>query len=42
MKFNLAHPADFIGHSMSVSDIICYPELNEYYFCDSFGFAKVF
>lgn len=42
MQFNIAHPSDFTGHSMSVSDIIYYPELNEYYFCDSFGFVKVF
>lgn len=41
-KFNLAHPSDFTGHSMSVSDIIYYPDSGNYYFCDSFGFAKVF
>ena len=43
--FNLAHPEDFRGHSLSVSDVV---EIGEgeaiakgFYFCDSFGFQKV-
>ena len=40
---NENHPADFKGHSLSVSDIIHYPlswgELN--LFCDDFGFCAV-
>ena len=43
--FNLNHPEDFRGHSLSVSDIV---EVNNgksvadgFYFCDSFGFQKV-
>ena len=40
---NENHPADFKGHSLSVSDIIRYPlswgELN--LFCDDFGFSAV-
>lgn len=42
-QFNLDHPDDFTGHSLSVSDIIA---LNQggavtYHYCDSFGFAEV-
>lgn len=38
-KFNLEHPEDFKGRSMSVSDIL---EIDgEHYFCDSFGWNKV-
>ena len=43
--FNLAHPEDFRGHSLSVSDIVEVSDSksveNGYYFCDSFGFKKV-
>ena len=44
-KFNVNHPEDFKGHSMSVSDVIkVYQEdgktVNIYY-CDSFGFALI-
>ena len=38
-KFNLNHPEDFHGHSMSVSDVVIID--NEIYFCDSFGWKKV-
>ena len=38
-KFNINHPADFRGHSLSVSDVI---ELDGgYYYCDSFGFVEL-
>lgn len=38
-KFNLDHPDDFKGHSLSVSDIV---KLNDkLYICDSFGFALI-
>jgi hypothetical protein len=38
-KFNINHPADFKGHSLSVSDII---ELNgKYYYCDSISFVQL-
>lgn len=38
-KFNLDHPSDFTGHSLSVSDII---RLNKrFYYCDSFGFNDI-
>lgn len=44
-KFNLDHPKDFIGRSMSVSDVVelCSAKDNpsEFYFCDSVGFKKV-
>ena len=43
--FNLAHPEDFRGHSLSVSDIVEVSDsklvANGFYFCDSFGFQKV-
>lgn len=43
--FNLEHPRDFRGHSLSVSDIVEIvdaPEIEKgFYFCDSFGFKKV-
>lgn len=38
-KFNIAHPEDFKGHSLSVSDVV---ELNGVnYYCDSAGWVKV-
>ena len=38
-KFNINHPADFKGHSLSVSDII---ELDgKYYYCDSISFIQL-
>ena len=38
-KFNYNHPEDFVGHSLSVSDIVVLN--NNYYFCDDFGFVKL-
>ncbi len=42
-KFNIAHPADFRGHSMSVSDVIVVHKDGEdrAYYVDSVGFADV-
>lgn len=38
-KFNMSHPDDFLGHSLSVSDII---ELDKvWYYCDSYGWVNV-
>lgn len=38
-KFNINHPSDFKGHSLSVSDIV---QLNDkYYYCDSFGWKDI-
>lgn len=44
-KFNLDHPADYVGRSLSVSDVV---EIKDndgiepgFYFCDDFGFKKV-
>ena len=42
-KFNLHRPSDFLGHSMSVSDVVV---LNQYgspqaFYVDSFGFTPV-
>ena len=38
-KFNLNHPANFKGHSMSISDVV---ELaGDYYYCNSFGFVEL-
>lgn len=43
--FNLYHPKDFKGHSLSVSDIVQIigsdKGSNGYYFCDSFGWEKL-
>ena len=44
--FNIAHPDDFRGHSMSVSDVIKLHGCgengeDEYYFCDAIGWKKV-
>lgn len=37
--FNVYHPQDFTGRSMSISDIV---ELDgEYYYTESFGFKKI-
>ena len=38
-KFNIDHPLDFHGHSLSVSDVICLD--GKYYYCDSFGFVNL-
>jgi hypothetical protein len=44
-KFNLDHPAEFQGHSLSVSDIVeikAAPDTEPgFYFCDSFGFKQI-
>lgn len=37
--FNIDHPADFRGHSLSVSDIVKLD--NKYYFCQSFGWEEI-
>lgn len=43
--FNIDQPADFKGHSLSVSDIVQIIESNKvetgYYFCDSFGWKEI-
>ena len=44
--FNLNHPWDFKGHSLSVSDIVQIIDshtnvLNGYYYCDSVGWKKI-
>lgn len=42
-KFNINHPEDFTGHSLSVSDIvILYDDKDyKYYYCDSIGWIDV-
>ena len=41
--FNVNHPADFTGHSMSVSDVVGLQTGNRmnYYYVDSFGFIQI-
>lgn len=43
--FNLNHPTDFRGHSMSVSDVVAIKkEKNDYwycYYCDDFGWKEI-
>ena len=42
-QFNTAHPTDFTGHSLSVSDVIVISVdgKDTAYFCDSFGFTEM-
>ena len=42
-RFNLDHPADFTGHSLSVSDIVVlrHGDTETAHYCDSFGFTEV-
>lgn len=42
-KFNLYHPADYRGHSLSVSDVVVLHENRHTsaHICDSFGFVEV-
>jgi hypothetical protein len=37
--FNVNHPKDFHGHSLSVSDIVKLD--NEYFYCDNFGWENI-
>ena len=43
VKFNINHPADFRGHSMSVSDIVALKVAGEVscHYVDSFGFKEL-
>lgn len=38
--FNINHPADYCGRSLSVSDLVALEETGTY-FCDSTGFKKI-
>lgn len=42
-RFNIERPADFTGHSLSVSDIVVLRQGDKEtaHYCDSFGFAEV-
>ena len=42
-QFNLNHPSDFTGHSLSVSDVVVLVQdgQKKAYFCDSVGFREV-
>lgn len=42
-RFNINHPADFKGHSLSVSDIVVLHQdgENTAHYCDRFGFSQV-
>ena len=42
-KFNTAHPADFRGHSLSVSDIVVMQRNGKSasYYVDAFGFSEL-
>ena len=37
--FNLNHPKNFRGHSLSVSDVVKLGD--DYYFCDDYGWEKI-
>ncbi|AZV43611.1 hypothetical protein BAOM_3002 [Peribacillus asahii] len=39
VMFNISHPDNFTGRSMSVSDVV---QINDnYFYCDSFGWEKI-
>ena len=38
-KFNIDRPEDFIGRSMSISDVILFD--GEYFYCDDFGWKNL-
>lgn len=40
VQFNTNRPADFPGHSLSVSDLVALEDTGTY-FCDNFGWKKV-
>jgi len=42
-RFNIDHPVNFAGHSMSVSDVVCLYDDNKrrYFFCDSIGWKEL-
>ena len=42
-RFNLYHPADFHGHSLSVSDVVVFHKegVDTAYYVDSYGFTEV-
>ena len=44
-EFNINHPTDFRGHSMSVSDVIALKDEGKdywyWYYCDSFGWEEI-
>ena len=42
-RFNIDHPADFKGHSLSVSDVVVLHQdgKNTAHYCDRFGFSQV-
>lgn len=44
-EFNINHPTDFKGHSMSVSDVVALKSDNGnywyWYYCDSFGWKEI-
>lgn len=39
--FNIHRPRNFKGHSLSVSDILIYPEQQKALYCDSIGFKDI-
>ena len=41
--FNISHPGDFCGHSLSVSDVVALKQDGQvsYHFCDSIGFKEL-
>ena len=39
MRFNINHPSDYSGHSLSVSDIVKFG--NQYYYCNPFGWEDI-
>ena len=45
VMFNINHPTDFRGHSLSVSDVVALKDDNKdywyWYYCDSLGWKEI-
>ena len=39
-QFNLHHPADFVGHSLSMGDVVSL-DAGAYYYCDTVGWRAI-
>lgn len=40
-RFNLDLPYDYQGRSLSVSDVVCFPDIGTAYYCDNFGWKEI-
>ena len=40
-RFNLDLPDGYQGRSLSVSDVVCFPDIGTAYYCDNFGWKEI-